>query len=238
MDFGHYYPLASTNQWMEMEMKMKMNITFKVYYLNFHQPSFFHPIRNMFSIVTQLHILQTQPNNKGIAATTTMMTGASSHAKKYFHSISSSHQDKTYNAIRIALGERILYDTHYIDTSWIVHSLSSTNAHSLRCDIFAEVIQWQVLDDSFATDFILSMNDFWSFTIKQWKNSRNLWWRLNDSYATQSEESPMKQKDENGVDTDADTDIDINVGRWMAIPSIEKNEFVRILPSTAAGVHV
>ncbi len=176
-----------------------------------------------------LQTMKTQPGNVGIAGTTLMMVGTTSKKRGEgdgYSSSSSLLQEKTYNSIKIALGDRMGIPSHHsVDTSWLAHALSSSDAHGLRCDIYGEMIKWEALDDTKSFDFILSLNDFWSTTMAMWNDSLNTWWRRHDIEGL-----------DGGVESDEkllnETNIKVNTGYWVAIPSVGKFEFVRLVPSS------
>mmetsp|Transcript_18808 Transcript_18808/g.23677 ORF Transcript_18808/g.23677 Transcript_18808/m.23677 type:complete len:174 (+) Transcript_18808:2-523(+) len=162
-----------------------------------------------------------------MAGTTFMMIGTTPLQRDEHSSSlpSSCFQEKTYNSIKIALGERMgIPPYHLVDTSWLAHTLSSPDAHGLRCDIYRETITWDSPDDSKTFEFILSLNDYWSTTMAMWNDSLNAWWRHHGVDGLSSN----TKSDEKTID---ELNISVHTGYWMAVPSVGNFEFVRLIPS-------
>ena len=182
------------------------------------------------NVSSLLHILKAQPGNAGIAGKTIMMIGTKTQSGQTNSMSSSNIQEKAYSSIKMTLGKQTDIPHFFsVDTSWLIHTLSSSDAHSLRCDIFGEVEKWRAFDDMKSIDFILSLNNYWSLALALWNNVLNTWWK------NQSEE--MFSHDVEGAERLLnEKKIKVNSGYWLAVPYAEKYAFVRLLPSGIAGV--
>ena len=147
-----------------------------------------------------------------------------------------SLQERAYNSVRIALGPRMgIPPPLHLDTSWMVHALSSKDAHSLRCDMFREVKKWDSSDEFHSIDFILSLNDFWGSMLATWNKAMNTWWQ---KYNSDGSDHYVMISNKNGIDNHGgvDLEIDTNLGYWMSTPSNGRLNFVRLIPSDLALV--
>ena len=109
-------------------------------------------------------------------------------------------------------------------TSWIVHYLPTIDARLLRCDVYAEVVGWNVTKENRSMEFIFGLHDLWSRVFLRWSNKRN-WWTLPKS----------KQEKINDLkDLYTPPKIDNSAGLWMGVlSSAETQSLVRIIPSSA-----
>ncbi len=114
-------------------------------------------------------------------STNVMMLGTrkqSAYIAPKYSFLEDYNQERMYNSVSIALKENFGIEGN-IDSSWMIHSLVSNGARQLRCDIFGEVINWKVQDDLESVRFILSLHDFWSSALAQWRGE-GLWWKTNE----------------------------------------------------------
>jgi hypothetical protein len=66
---------------------------------------------------------------------------------------------------------------HGIDSSFVVHALQLEDARLFRCDVYAEVLQWESFRDEEAKslEFVLGLHNLWSRLIMQWAGYHP-WW--------------------------------------------------------------
>lgn len=93
-------------------------------------------------------------------------------------------QEMAYRMIRMAVIDAMTGDgfAQKIDAGFIVHTLRGPNTdisyedgRIFRCDVFGEVLQWQVDTDVAALEFILGLHDMWSRVMVK-KNGIEPWW--------------------------------------------------------------
>ena len=173
-----------------------------------------------------LQVMKSQPASAGLAGDTIMMFGTKAHHQRSSSTI--SLQERAYNSMRIALGERMgIPLSQYLDTSWMIHALSSSDAHMLRCDMYSEANKWgsSSKNDLYnSIEFILSLNDFWSSMLVSWNDVMNDWWQRQREDAMSTNFVPKEGEDKNEA-------ISMDLGQWLAIPSNGKFNFVRLVPS-------
>lgn len=128
-------------------------------------------------------------------------------------------QQRAYDSIRLGLRGHVT-NGPFSDGSWIVHALESEDARLLRCDIYGEVIQWNVATEARALEFVAGLHDLWSRVIVQW-NDKQAWGALNVDEKMQEEVKFWEG-------------IDIFAGKWMGIlSSTVRQSFLRVVPSSA-----
>jgi len=119
-------------------------------------------------------------NERSRDSSTVMMLGTKIdgfYAAPQFSSIEGYNQERMYNTISMALKHNSGIQAN-IDSSWMIHSLVSSDARELRCDILGETINWNAKEDLESVQFILSLHDFWSSALAQWRGE-GLWWKAN-----------------------------------------------------------
>lgn len=98
-------------------------------------------------------------------------------------------QEMAYRMIRMAVIDAMTGDgfAQKIDAGFIVHTLRGPNTDGsntnisyedgrvFRCDVFGEVLQWQVDTDVAALEFILGLHDMWSRVMVK-KDGIEPWW--------------------------------------------------------------
>ena len=135
-------------------------------------------------------------------------------------------QKSMYDTIRIGLQGQLIGGgiDPIMKTSWIVHYLPTIDARLLRCDVYAEVVGWNVTKENRSMEFIFGLHDLWSRVFLRWSNKRN-WWTLPKS----------KQEKSNDLkDLYTPPKIDNSAGLWMGVlSSAETQSLVRIIPSSA-----
>lgn len=86
-------------------------------------------------------------------------------------------QNAAYRMVRIAVSD-MLFDNGFMelmDSRWMVHTLQSDDSRLFRCDVFGEVIQWEVDTDRSALEFVLGLHDMWSQVIAR-ESDDGAWW--------------------------------------------------------------
>jgi hypothetical protein len=86
-------------------------------------------------------------------------------------------QDLAYRTIRIAVIEEMIGDgfSQLVDSSFVVHLLNDDDSRLFRCDVFGEVIQWDVTTDTAAFEFIMGLHDMWSRVMVK-RSGVDPWW--------------------------------------------------------------
>lgn len=88
-------------------------------------------------------------------------------------------QERAYRMIRIAVIDQLQLLTRSLDTSFLLHRLDSRarddDGRLFRCDVFTEVMQWNVPNDHGSLDFILGLHDIWSRLMVE-KSGLDPWW--------------------------------------------------------------
>eukprot|EP00980_Cylindrotheca_fusiformis_P010025 scaffold2214_cov139-Cylindrotheca_fusiformis.AAC.22 len=131
-----------------------------------------------------------QPYNEEIEGRTAMLIGKGDIADKFAQEydfdnpqrqtlapVETVVQNAAYRMIRIAVSN-MLFDNgimELMDSRWMVHTLQSDDSRLFRCDVFGEVIQWEVDSDRSALEFVLGLHDMWSQVIER-ESGDGTWW--------------------------------------------------------------
>jgi UDP-glucuronate 4-epimerase len=127
-------------------------------------------------------------------------------------------QNAAYRMVRIAVSD-VLVDNgilELMDSRWMVHTLQSDDSRLFRCDVFGEVVQWDVDTDRSSLEFVLRSHDKWSRVIAKESSSGEsggAWW-IGENVLTVPEgfgRTSRRLQEEDGivlVDGDED-DLDI-----------------------------
>jgi nucleoside-diphosphate-sugar epimerase len=98
--------------------------------------------------------------------------------KQVFESTNSIVQNSAYRMVRIAVSDKLFGDgfAALLDSRWMVHTLQSDDSRLFRCDVFGEVVQWDVETDRSALEFVLGLHDMWSrvIAVKPWWMGENV----------------------------------------------------------------
>lgn len=103
-------------------------------------------------------------------------------------------QNAAYRMVRIAVAG-MLFDSGFsdlMDSRWMVHALQSDDSRLFRCDVFGEVVQWEVDTDRSALEFILGLHDMWSRVIAK-ESDDEPWW-IGEDVVTVPEVRPVATK--------------------------------------------
>jgi len=86
-------------------------------------------------------------------------------------------QNAAYRMVKIAVSDSLFGDgfMELLDSRWIVHGLQSDDGRLFRCDVFGEIVQWEVTSDRSALEFILGLHDMWSRVIAK-VSGVGPWW--------------------------------------------------------------
>ena len=152
-----------------------------------------------------------------------------------------SIQVSAYRAMRIAAIDEMNGDAfaHPIDSSFVVHSLGNDDSRLLRCDMLAEVIQWDVESDESAIQFILGLHDMWSHVIG--KNlSEQPWWMESNTEAKerqgQEEDAGVAGLDQDtGAQEAIDVDNDITEGNEDPVLDLDQADETNSIGDTIVG---
>lgn len=115
--------------------------------------------------------------------------------RDHLHSKRAITQESAYRMIRIAAINEMLTEafTQHVDTSFIVHALVN-DARLFRCDVLAELVQWDVNDDRTAFEFIMGLHDMWSRVISK-KRGEQPWWIMGNVEEKQRGEKQSDSKE-------------------------------------------
>lgn len=112
--------------------------------------------------------------------------------------IRGAQQESAYQSIQIGLhGQILLNIPHGVDSSFVVHSLQLEDARLLRCDVYAEVLQWESFREGEAKslEFVLGLHNLWSRLIMQWAGYHP-WWE--DENAEGAADGALSQTEPGG----------------------------------------
>ena len=128
------------------------------------------------SIPSLLEEAQMQPYVEGVAGATALLIGKDkdSWSKPRQTDSNESVQSAAYRMIQIGVIEEITSHP-LLDTSWMVHTLRNEDSRLFRCDVFGEIIQWNVGTEKSAMEFIMGLHDMWSRVIAKGKGQAP-WW--------------------------------------------------------------
>jgi UDP-glucuronate 4-epimerase len=102
-------------------------------------------------------------------------------------------QNAAYRMIRIAVSDELLNEfMELLDSRWMVHTLQSDDSRLFRCDVYGEVVQWQVDTDRAALEFILGLHDMWTRVMA--KQAGNDPWWIGDGVVTVPEGKDGKRR--------------------------------------------
>lgn len=111
-------------------------------------------------------------------------------------------QERAYRMIRIAVIEQMQMLNRALDTGFMVHKLDNRAADDdgrlFRCDVFTEVMQWNVPSEQSALDFILGLHDVWSRLMVE-KSGLEPWWTGDKVQA-----NPRRRLEEDGAQIQTD----------------------------------
>lgn len=126
-----------------------------------------------------------QPYRAGTQGATAMLVSRKRPTKTAFGgddspavvTVSESIQNAAYRMVRIGVIDDMSGDGYHplLDSSWVVHTLQKEDSRLFRCDVFGEVVQWDVGTDEHAFEFIMGLHDMWSRVIVQ-DNGIEPWW--------------------------------------------------------------
>jgi nucleoside-diphosphate-sugar epimerase len=116
--------------------------------------------------------------------------------KQTLESTATVVQNTAYRMVRIAVSDKIFGDGFMalLDSRWMVHTLQSDDSRLFRCDVFGEVVQWEVDTDRSALEFVLGLHDMWSRVIAK-QSGFKPWW-IGESVVTVPETEEDNSKDE------------------------------------------
>lgn len=130
------------------------------------------------NVPSLLEEAQMQPFLEGVQGATAMLV-ARDRPKKKKKQVSSSRPNDTvqrsaYRSIRIGIIDD-MEPNPVLDSSWMVHRLQNEDSRNLRCDVFGEVVQWDVDTDEEALGFIVGLHDMWTRVVIQ-EQDVTPWW--------------------------------------------------------------
>mmetsp|Transcript_16735 Transcript_16735/g.25288 ORF Transcript_16735/g.25288 Transcript_16735/m.25288 type:complete len:931 (-) Transcript_16735:76-2868(-) len=120
-----------------------------------------------------------QPFNENAPGATALLVG---HDDSYSESklgpkptIRESVQAAAYRMIRIGMIDEMFSHASF-DSSWMVHPLlQNEDSRLFRCDVYGEVIQWDVPNDGQALEFVVGLHDMWARVLAKGKGTEP-WW--------------------------------------------------------------
>ena len=141
---------------------------------------------------------------EGKEGATAMLIGKgrkSQYFRKGRGSLQDAVQAASYRSVRISVIDEIPGEgfAQSLDTSFLVHTLQSEDSRLFRCDIFGELLQWQVGTDQSAFEFVMELHDMWSSVIVK-KAGLSPWW-VDDEVVTIPEQNTLLENHIRGVST-------------------------------------
>ena len=179
------------------------------------------------SIPKLLREVSVQPYSDEVQGATAMLIGKGK-PKSYFaqteedtpkkqvlESTKTVVQNAAYRMVRIAVSDELFGDgfMELLDSRWMVYKLNSDDSRLFRCDVFGEVVQWDVDTDRSALEFVLGLHDMWSRVIVK-ESGTDPWW-IGDNVVTVpegvarrrlEEEETNETRDEEGVEGDKEVE--------------------------------
>ena len=179
------------------------------------------------SIPKLLREVSVQPYSDEVQGATAMLIGKGK-PKSYFaqteedtpkkqvlESTKTVVQNAAYRMVRIAVSDELFGDgfMELLDSRWMVYKLNSDDSRLFRCDVFGEVVQWDVDTDRSALEFVLGLHDMWSRVIVK-ESGTDPWW-IGDNVVTvpegvarrRLEEEEMNEtRDEEGAERDKEVE--------------------------------
>jgi nucleoside-diphosphate-sugar epimerase len=111
-------------------------------------------------------------------AATAMLIGKSRGFAVNGNSVRERVRNTAYRMIRIAAIDEMATGDAFslrVDSSFMIHALASDDSRLFRCDIFGEIVQWDVSEDSQSIEFIVGLHDMWSRVLAK-KRDAQPWW--------------------------------------------------------------
>jgi hypothetical protein len=151
-----------------------------------------------------------QPKHSSVPGSTVMLVGnkpvdATGHQKPLQATVFPTPprqrvQEDAYRLIRMAVIDEMVGDglSQKLDAGFIVHNLrrlseEDDDGRMFRCDVFGEVLQWQVESDVSALEFMLGLHDMWSRVMVK-RTGLEPWW-IGDGVASVSMQgAPVKRR--------------------------------------------
>lgn len=164
------------------------------------------------SIPSLLNEAKMQPYLEGVHGATTLLIGHDRADKSPSWKMDNheSVQNAAYRMIQIGVVEEITSQPS-LDSSWMIHTLQNEDSRLFRCDIFGEIIQWDVTTDKSAIEFIVGLHDMWSRVIASGKGQVP-WW-VGDAVVTLSEgDTKAAQRERRRLDDEPSADKKQKVG--------------------------
>jgi len=142
-------------------------------------------------------------------------------------------QERAYDTMFISfLGE--LPSSRRVNTDWLFHRLQNSDGRMLRCDVYNEILSWNVPDMTRALPFVVGLHSLWTRVIY---SERRL-----ESEEEEEEEGWEKEEAFNGdlkpreVETVMEVEKKLE-GEWLGILASGKERlFVRILEEGTGDV--
>jgi len=164
------------------------------------------------SIPALLEEASMQPYNERVEGATAVLIGRrreSSSAQSRSPSAKASVQEHAYRMIRIAVFDEMTGDDfqQHVDSSFIVHTLNSADSRFFRCDVYGEVVQWDVDSDNAALEFVMGLHDMWSRVIAR-KDGQEPWWTGDDVETVPSNEEVAVEPQRRRLQEDEDEEDD------------------------------
>jgi nucleoside-diphosphate-sugar epimerase len=134
------------------------------------------------------------------------------------------HQDKptmqesiqaaAYRMIRIGMIDQMMVSPPPMDSTWMVHILQNDDSRLFRCDVFGEVVQWDVPKADASLQFVVGLHDMWARVIAKKTRGVEPWW-IGDAVQTVHEERRRRlmrkeddaEKEEEQEDLEKEEDV-------------------------------
>eukprot|EP00548_Thalassiothrix_antarctica_P016461 CAMPEP_0194185642 /NCGR_PEP_ID=MMETSP0154-20130528/43567_1 /TAXON_ID=1049557 /ORGANISM="Thalassiothrix antarctica, Strain L6-D1" /LENGTH=909 /DNA_ID=CAMNT_0038904131 /DNA_START=74 /DNA_END=2800 /DNA_ORIENTATION=+ len=186
------------------------------------------------NIYKLLQEAQMQPFQKGRYGATALLVGHNdvdnNPTKIPRPTMQESIQASAYRMIRIGMIEEILSHPS-LDSSWMVHSLlQNEDSRSFRCDLYGEVVQWDVAHDEQALEFVIGLHDVWARVLAKGKGIEP-WW-IGDQVVTVPSGALKETQHRRLLELDVNVAETIKTDDKMGINNKSENNKAQMLTNT------
>jgi len=159
------------------------------------------------SIPALLEETKMLPFQTGVSGATGLLIGRERNLRRRrkaaVPSTNEAVQSAAYRMIRIGVIDEMPANP-ILEPSWMVHTLQHEDSRLFRCDIFNEIIQWDVGQDKSALEFIIGLHDMWSRVIVNGKDIDTYW--VGDKVVTVREDRRRLAQVEEASKAEEETD--------------------------------
>ena len=162
---------------------------------------------NIYKLLQEAHM---QPFREGSSGATALLVGRDdsyTKSKKSRPTIQESVQAAAYRTIQIGMIDEMFSPTSF-DSSWMVHPLlQNEDSRLFRCDVYSEILQWDVPRDVQALESVVGLHDMWARVLAKGKGI-DPWW-VGDQVVTVPMEARRRLLQQNDL-TEDNTEAEID----------------------------